>query len=186
MSVLVGFSTRKYNPLSALIRKITGAKASHAWLLYKDSFFHDTYMVMEATEWGVREINAEIFWDRNLVVSVHRPQVDMTEAVRSSGEVLGKIYDFWGLLGMPIVLAVYKWLNLKIRNPLQSPSGLFCSELVMSLMKKAGHPGTEEVGPSETSPDMEMRFFTERRVPSVYLPKSPGECFKELVINNSP
>jgi hypothetical protein len=180
MTVLIGFSTRKYNPVSALVRWITGAKASHAWVMYPDQFFHDRLMVMEATEWGVREISADIFWKRNVVVAVFKPEVDMTEAVRMSGPLLGELYDFLGLIGMPIVIAAAKWLHKKITNPLESPSGLFCSELVMKLMKIAQHPGTESLSPSESSPDLEMRFLTERKVKSVMLPKSAQECYQAL------
>jgi hypothetical protein len=181
MSVLIGFSTRKYNPISMAIRAISGAKSSHTWLMYPDSFFHGRYMIMEASEWGIREIDAEVFWQRNQILAVYKPEVDMTEAVRSSGEVLGKIYDFLGLLGMPLVLAVAKWFHKRITNPFQSPSGLFCSELVMQMMKKANHPGTENLGPSETSPDFEMKFLSYRKAPMIANPKSPAETYKTLV-----
>lgn len=178
--VLIGFSTRKSNPLSMLIRKVTKSKCSHAWLMYRDSFFNDRYMVLEATEWGVRVIDAEIFWSRNLVVAVFLPQVDLTDAVRNSGKIIGQLYDFFGLFGMAFVVMAAKWLKKKIANPLQSPRGLFCSELVMEKMKESNYPGTEKIDSSTISPDEEMRLLSKEGDFRVDFPQTPSECFTKL------
>ena len=180
MNVLIGFSTRKYNPLSFIVRKITGASCSHAFLMFKNSFYHDKIMIMEATEFGIREVDANWFFKRNLVVSVVQPKVEMIEVIRNSGPILGGMYDFLGLLGMPLVIAVAKWAHKKIKNPLQSPSGLFCSELVMKKMKEAKHPYTEDIGPSEISPEQIKVLTLNQGCLELQMPSSPKICFEKL------
>ena len=172
MGVYIGFSTRKFNPLFMLIRKITGAKCSHAWLLVEEEFF-GIPMVMEATEWGVRIIDAKLFWERNQIVAVVKPKVDLTDATRKHGSVLGELYDFTGLLGAGIVAIAYRWLKRKVRNPIASPHALFCSEMVMQVMKKSSYPGTEDMVPSETSPNDELTFLESTGHSVTWTPPTP-------------
>jgi hypothetical protein len=176
MSVVIGFSTRPANPLSMLIRKMTGAKCSHAWLLVNEDFFGRP-MVMEATEWGVRLVDADIFWKRNKVVRIYKPNVDLLPAVRTSGDVIGGIYDFWGLLGMGFVTVIARWLHKKITNPLQSPHSLFCSELIMQILRKGKHPNAEMFDPGTTSPQMIYVFLADQKSACIDNPEKPGICF---------
>ena len=173
---MVGFSTRKYNPVSALVRFFTGAKCSHAWILVPDTFF-GIPLVLEATEVGVRLIDATLFWKRNTIVRVYKPAIDLTDAVRTSGDVLGDIYDFWGLLGMGVVTLAARWLHKKITNPLQNPHSLFCSELIMQIMRKAKLPHAEEFDPGTTSPQMIYAFLADQKSACIDNPEKPSICF---------
>lgn len=179
MTVMIGFSTRKYNPLSALIRKVTKSSASHAWMLYYDPFFSRP-MVFEATEWGIRVIDAGLFWERNKVVSVFNPKVNLTKAVKASGNLLGGLYDFFGLFGMAFVLAWARWFHRKIRNPLENPRGMFCSELVVAKMEESKYPGMTEM-PSTVSPMALMEFLDRNGDRLIDFPASPDDCFRSLV-----
>lgn len=181
---LIGFSTRKYNPLSALIRKMTKAKCSHAWLMYHDPFFSRP-MVMEATEWGVRIIDAEIFYKRNQIVEVYIPSVDLTPAIQLSGDVIGELYDFAGLIGMSLVMAAMAWFKKKIRNPLQNPHGLFCSELVALKMEQSFYPKFNK-DPSTLSPEFIRKFLSlEKDAKCLERGLTPAQCISMSTKKNA-
>lgn len=176
MTALIGFSTRPANPLSAFIRWVTGAQCSHAWLLINESYF-GIPMVMEATEWGIRVIDASIFWKRNKVVCVFKPKVDLTDSVKSSGKLLGGMYDFAGLFGEGLVQLAARWLKRTVKNPLASSSAMFCSEMVVTLMKQSAYPGMESMAADSISPE-ELRQFLEKELDlCIHLPDSAAKCF---------
>jgi len=179
VSVVVGFSTRPLNPLSWLIRRVTGAKCSHAWLMFREPFF-DRLMVVEATEWGVRMIDAEIFWRRNKIIRVYSIKQDLTGTVQKSGNLLGDLYDFSGLVGMGFVAAAAKWMHRKVKNPLQVRGSLFCSEFVVQVLKQAGYPNTADLDPSATSPQQVYQFLAAQLEPSVDGPVSPQACSRAI------
>jgi hypothetical protein len=149
--IKVGFSTRKNNPLSALLRWITHSKASHTWLLISHEFF-GLDMVMEATETGFRVIPFDNFKaEGNEVVVVVETGHDLTEGVRYATRWLGESYDFGGLLGASVVL-LGRWLKHKWRNPINDPHAMFCSEAVCRVLQIAHYPGTDTLEPSEVTP----------------------------------
>ena len=65
---------------------------------------------------------------------------------------LGKRYDYVGLVSAFFVM-VARWLRRKIRNPLQDPRGLFCSEAVAHVLQQSRYPGAENLDPSATTPE---------------------------------
>lgn len=146
----IGFSTARGNPFSFLIRKISGSKASHAWLMLRvEPFGHE--FVFEATEWGVRLMPWGTFRRQNRIVAVFEPQVPLDAAMPKAGAHLGAYYDFPGLVGMAFVI-LGRWFKRKWRNPFNSAKAMWCSELVAKVLKWADHPGVEKLSPTRTSP----------------------------------
>ena len=150
---IIGFSTPNYfNPISALIRWITKSKVSHAWFMYHDTDF-DLDMVMEAHELGFRLIPFEKFKLHNKVVDTVTPDVNLDPGLKLLAHSLGDIYDYWGLLGMGVVLLGH-WFKRKWKNPLQSPKHMFCSEAVVTALQACGSKKAESLTPGSTSPQM--------------------------------
>jgi hypothetical protein len=148
---VVGFSTpKRWNFLSWAIRRITGSKASHAWLLVDDPVFR-LRMVMESHTTGFRLVPLTEFAKTNEVVALAVPQVDLSDGVAEAGAWLGSRYDFTGLLGMCVVLAG-RWLHQKWKNPVQSARSMFCSEAVVRVLQAARYPHADAIDPDDTSP----------------------------------
>ena len=60
----IGFSTARHNPISWIIRTMTGSRASHAWFQLNVQPFEQE-MVFEASEWGVRLVPYSRFVQHN-------------------------------------------------------------------------------------------------------------------------
>lgn len=161
--VVIGFSTpTRFNVLSWAIRKITGSRASHAWLGVVDPLFR-LEMVMEAHTTGMRLVPRALFATTNRVVAVARPQGDFSAALAGAGKCLGEKYDLGGLFGMAFVL-VARWLRLKARNPFNDTNALFCSEAVVQVLKAARYPGSERLEPECTSPEDLLEFLQDNAI----------------------
>jgi hypothetical protein len=155
---LIGFSTPKsWNPISALIRWLTGSETSHVWLRYYDDDFQRD-MVLDAHETGCRLIPYDAFQKRNQVVAVVRPRVSLVEGIRFMGAHLATPYNFGGLIGMGVVL-LGRWLRRKWRNPAQDAQGMFCSESVVHILQASSYPGAGMFVASETAPQDLLHFF---------------------------
>ena len=163
MTTRVGFSTPKYfNPVSWLVRKLTGSRASHAFFVYHDSDF-DMDMVMEAHELGFRLTPFEHFQKHNSVVKLVVPQNPIDLGLRIvAHRYLGTMYDYAGLIGMSVVM-IGRWLKRKWSNPFRGSKSVYCSESVILAMKKS--PGYEKLDlDSDSSPQDLLNYFekTER------------------------
>lgn len=156
--IRVGFSTQQKNVFSRVIRWITGSKASHAWILFDDTFF-GLNMVMEATETGFRLIPYENFKaEGNDVVAVVEPPYPLDDGVHQAARWLGEKYDFAGLFGSIFVM-FGRWLRRKWRNPFAGARSMFCSEAVVRVMQAARFPGSEAFDPEATTPQDLLDFF---------------------------
>jgi len=155
----IGFSTpRKFNPASAVVRWFTQSKASHAFFIYFDHDWH-LDMVLEAHEVGFRLIPYERFQQRNRIVAVYTPMLDINVGTaRVVKEFLGRAYDFGGLFGMSIVM-LGRWLRRKWRNPWDSSKAAFCSEACVLALKYSDYPKAEHLTPHEMGPQDLMDFL---------------------------
>lgn len=153
--VHLGFSTpRRFNPVSWLVRKLTGSTASHAWFLYYDQDFQMD-MVMEAHELGFRLLPFSRFERENKVVAVFSPTCDFNLGLKWAATWLGTAYDFTGLLGMAWVL-IWRKLGKRVRNPLQRSHAMFCSEIATKALAKSGCEWAKRLRPSTVSPQQLM------------------------------
>lgn len=157
--VFVGFSTpRLWNPLSALIRVMSGSPFSHAWLLVEDPTFQ-LRLVMEAHTTGFRLISLARFVKDNKVLELVVPAQSLEKGLPQTGEWLGDDYDVRGLFS--IFLATLKQLitHKKIGRRRHASKGLFCSEAVVRSMKAANYPGANKLGNETTSPSALFDFL---------------------------
>lgn len=156
--VSIGFSTpKKFNPISWLVRKLTGSRASHAWFLYFDADF-DMWMVMEAHELGFRLIPYKRFTDKNTVVGVYHTKSALGDGLKWAAKWLGTAYDFTGLIGMSIVL-LGRIFKKRWSNPLQNSLAMFCSEMAVTVLQSSGVAWAKQVDSHGTSPQDLLDLF---------------------------
>lgn len=158
-NVRVGFSTpKRFNPISWLVRKVTGSRCSHAWFLYYSDTF-DMEMVAEAHELGFRLQPYERFLEDNIVVAVITPKFPIDNGLKCVvREYLTTGYNWGGLLGMAIV-ALGRKLKKRWNNPLRSPKHVFCSEAVYRAMKwSKGYESIDE-DPESVDPEELMKHL---------------------------
>lgn len=175
----VGFSTsRTYNPISAIIRAVTKSPASHCYFVYYDSTL-ECELVMEA-HWTFQLVPYDRWLKENKPVAEYRTEhQSFTRALRSTKEYLGTAYDVTGLLGMAWVLAIAHWFKKKVRNPLQNPKALFCSEAVTKALREEKSPIVKHLpAASSVSPAMLFAAFKKAEATSpkeiqLYTPPVP-------------
>jgi hypothetical protein len=152
--IRIGFSTSGAW-IAKVIRWFTSSSVSHVFLLFS---FAGREWVVEAGWNGVVIIPWSKFLRQNQVVKL----IDIPDAYNlnlgDTLDMVGEPYDYRGLLGMTLVL-VGRWLKRKWKNPTQSGRALFCSEMTVILLQKAGYPGAETLDPRETSPDDILRLL---------------------------
>lgn len=151
MNCSVGFSKDGSLP-SRLIRWLTGAPCSHAFLIV-DLQDLGQPEVWEASAFGIRTISLRRFTEANAIVARFDFGSALAPGVRAAVDELGEFYDFGGLLGMALVL-VGRWLHKKWHNPLHRSGSLFCSEMVTQVLQASGQGGERVAAlvPETTSP----------------------------------
>jgi hypothetical protein len=160
VSVQIGFSYKKGNILSWLIRKVSGSTCSHAWLLIDDPYF-GTPVVLQASLEGFTLDTYTRFQASNTVVAVLVPAIPLDGALHTAWPALGTPYDYLGLLGMSWVM-LGRALRRNWKNPLSSSGQMFCSEAVVEkLLIPAGYPGVASLGlPQDVSPQALLAFLS--------------------------
>jgi hypothetical protein len=153
----VGFSTTN-TLLSRIIRRFTGSRVSHAFLVYQDVDF-DREMIMEAAGAGFRIVPLDRFRRHNRVVAIFTPRHPIDEGLRAAVDWLGESYDAGGLVGMALLLAG-RWLKVRLRrrNFLARSRALFCSEAVARACRASRYPGFD-LDPETTTPQDLFAFF---------------------------
>ena len=169
--VFIGFSTsRRWNPLSALIRAMMKSQVSHVWMLVEDPLFK-LRLVLEAHTTGFRLISLAEFVKDNKVLALVQPADPrrLEEGLPEAGGWLGDEYDVLGLFGIFLV-TVGKWFTRKKgKNSFTSSRSLFCSEAVVRVLKAVDYPGTAKFGNETTTPQQLLTFF-EKEQGAVIIP----------------
>ena len=160
MTTRVGFSTPKhFNPVSWAVRKFSGSRASHAFLVYHDIDF-DMQMVMEAHELGFRLTPLDHFTKHNQIVKLVVPKNNIDAGVKHIAQrYLGTMYAYAGLIGMFIVM-LGRWLHRKWKDPFRSSKNVFCSQSVILAMQQS--PGYEKLDLDQYSSPQDLLDFFEK------------------------
>jgi hypothetical protein len=141
------FSTTNHL-LSRAIRWLTSSQVSHCSI---HAEMAGVPVVIEATIGGVRIIPLSKWATGNTVVGSFEPRLDMISGLAHAVEHVGDRYDYVGLLGyIPVLLA--RWLRLRCRNPLASPSAMVCAELILHLDHGGNVPEWRGLDPEATTP----------------------------------
>lgn len=160
MNTRIGFSTPKsFNPVSWLVRKVSGSVASHAFFIYFDQDW-GADMVLEAHELGFRLIPFAHFEKKNEIVATFKPRSPIEAGLQHVAlEYLGTAYDYGGLFGGAFLL-LGRWLKRKWHNPLENARHVFCSEAVVIALQKSAYLGASELEARDTTPQDLLEFFT--------------------------
>lgn len=134
--VHMGFST-KSGWLSRGIRRVTGSRASHCFIVYPCELFGQE-MVLEASANGFRLISWRR-WDRmNKLIALYRlnlPEGELRTGLRRLSNRLGDAFDRLSLLGF----LLQRLFRLQ-RVPFNSRAKLVCSEAVALFLHWCGLP----------------------------------------------
>lgn len=156
----IGFSTGRASLISWAIRKMTGSKVSHAFLLFDDVTLGDRFL-MEADRGGFQTQRLKLFLKSNVLV-VEVPVDISVESVRAADRWIGEGYDYLGLVGEAIV-KIAAWFGRKIESPLADPRSMFCSEAMVRLLQEAQYPGAAGLIGRDTSPQDLLSFLLKDR-----------------------
>lgn len=110
-------------------------------------------VIVHATVGGV-QVDFRRKWAKgNTIVGEFRPKVEVSQGVQHTLSLLGSKYDYVGLLGYLLVVFWWRWFGRKIKNPIVSPTGLVCSELLVHLSHDGSIiPEWAEMDPERTTP----------------------------------
>jgi hypothetical protein len=147
--VSAGFSKDNSAP-SRIIRDVTGAPCSHAFLILDVAEFGQE-VVWEASAFGLRQITLARFLAANTLVDRVSFGTALQPGIRWAIDELGDRYSFLKLFGMGVVYAG-RALKKKWDNPAHSAHSMFCSELVTTVLQKSGVPAVVGLVPEDTSP----------------------------------
>lgn len=152
LNTRIGFSRAKglWGLVSRAIMFFTKAKASHTWLMYYSTELKRD-MVLDAHQTGFRAVSYALFKEKNHIIEVYEPRVNIDAAVPKAAEWLGTPYDFQGLFG-GLVVKVGQWLKRKWRNPARSVNVVYCSESVIRGCAEVPYPGMEVLDPNDADP----------------------------------
>lgn len=153
-SLNICFSTTD-SLLSRWIRWFTGAPVSHAIITYRCASL-GKIMVMEASGTGFRMIPWARWERENTLKKRYRLVIEagvQVSALRQIADLLGAEYDTVGLFGfVPRFLEKLRLMKRgrRLRNVLDDPRKVFCSEAVAMFL---AHAGFEDFGaPGDWSP----------------------------------
>ncbi len=162
LNIRVGFSTSNAW-YSTLIRKVTKAKCSHAFLIMS-VLGQDLVFEEGVTGYSTRTLE-NMEKSGSTIVQVVVPKVDLTVGMTWSLARLGQRYDYAGLFGMAWVM-FWRALKKKVHNPLASNKAMFCSEEVTRVLQESGFPGSEKLDPPTTDPESLRLFLVNGSTPS--------------------
>jgi len=140
MSINVCFSTTD-GFFSRLIRWFTHSKVSHSIITFRDDTL-DRVFVMEANGRGFMLVPWSKWRTHNELVARYElstvPESQL-EALRELSNALGAEYDYVSILGF-----IWRRFMGRMKNPLDNPTKLVCSEAVAKFLYLAGLKGFDE------------------------------------------
>jgi len=151
-SIIVGFSTPKsgFQPFSWLIRLVTWAPMSHAYIRYYDNYTQ-RWVIFQASGLKVNLIGQTMFDSaEKIIAEFELPISDATKqrVVQDAIDKLGSPYGNMQIVGFACVMLM-RLFGRTISNPFASSSSFFCSELTDDELAQMGISG---LNPSCTSP----------------------------------
>lgn len=151
-NIIVGFSRPKawFEPFSWLIRLVTWAPMSHAYIRYYNSYAQ-RWIVYQASGLKVNFIGENAFNSaENIIAEFSLPISDAAQQklVQGAIDTLGSPYGIWQVVGFLWIILMRKF-GKTVSNPLYSASSFFCSELTSDDLEELGLSGLD---PSATSP----------------------------------
>lgn len=171
--VKVGFSTST-GWVSGIIRWATGSKISHTWILLDldNPIYGQKKWVLEAQITGYRLIPFEGYLVGNKLVGIVPLDHSVEQGLERAMGWLGGNYDVGGVVGDLAVeverklKSRWRWLHLKVRNPLHEARAMYCSEAITFVLQASNYPGADKLIGENTTPQDLYNFLTKGVVPS--------------------
>jgi hypothetical protein len=160
MATQIGFSSRKGNILSSVIRWFTRSKISHCWLLLDDP--QKGRVVLEAEYGPGIEETPWAWFPKDEVVALVTPAVPLEAGLEAAKAWMGEKYNVAGLFGMAWVM-VWRWLHVKVRNPFRNSHEMFCSVLLSRVLQLSNYPGMEGRDPQSMEPEDVYELVTGKK-----------------------
>lgn len=152
MKLTIGFG-RSTGLLGKLKWWILRDEATHTWLEYEGPELGRPIMI-EAGVLGVAMGLYSKYEKSSVVIARYRTRFDVPGGYASAVSWMGTKYDYLGLLGAILCLWVWRWFKVEIKNPLASPEGVICSELVVRADPTHVIPEWHGLDPERVSPQM--------------------------------
>jgi hypothetical protein len=152
--VFIGFSTTAIF-LSALIRDLSKAQYSHAWLCHGSQLWGGAWITQAdyptVHSWTFEKATAG--WSKLMVYEISPAFYgDVRSAMATSRRLFEERFDLPGLFFMAVVTLVKKWTRRRIGNWLAHPNQLFCSEFVEDVLKATALEPFTTWEPATSSP----------------------------------
>lgn len=157
--------------ISKAIRWFTRSKSSHCMIGLE---VHGTPMLLHCTAGGVQFDPRDKWFKGNVLVSEWQFKDDVgagEEGLRHAMSHLGENYDYLTLFGWGLVILLWRYLKVRAKNPLSSPTAMVCSEFAL-------HVGMKEEG-KQTIPEWEG-LDPEHTHCQDLLDRMPGSSFIEV------
>jgi len=134
-----------------LIRAITDTWFNHAFIVYQDEGFED-WVALDVLKDGPEVLPIERAMKRYQRIECWEYDGDLWEGVKKSKEDIGCGYDWLGLFTALFKLLLFKLLRIKLLRPVHWASKYMCFEWVLTIMKRAGVQGGENLDPAVVPP----------------------------------
>ncbi len=152
--IVLARSNSWYAPL---IRAVTDTWFNHVFVVYQDKGFEE-WMALDILEDGPVILPVDRAMKRYQRIECWEYKGDLWEGIRLSGGDLGGGYDWLGLFTSIIKLLLFKILRIKRLKPIHWASRYMCFEWVLTVMKRAGVPGGENLDPVIVPPAQFCNF----------------------------
>jgi hypothetical protein len=143
----IAFSApKKWTLLSWGIKKFTKSKVSHV-LIGTQVKGVDVYL--HCTGGGVKVSRQDNYLKTDNVLHEFPLTINDHVQDKALAHAWGHIddnYDYAGIFGFAWVIVAWQWLKRKVRNPVASPSSMWCSEFVLHLNLNDDHKYGEPNG----------------------------------------
>ena len=136
MKLRVGFSTTN-SLISKIIRWFTDAPVSHTYIRYYDEFLKDEYVVH--ADWvGIVILQGEHYNNHNSVIDEYEIEDErLLLSMRKSLKLLGRKYDYWGILNWAWVITFRRWAKMKMKNFVEDPKKMICVDFCIRILNGA-------------------------------------------------
>lgn len=148
--------------LGKIIRKLTGSKVNHTFLLYESNLWGGWWVAQIGPK-GVEKLPAEKVRGKYSLVECHEYQESLVDGVQACRGMIGEAYDFLGILGFLFKIIVWRLTGKKIKNPLHGKHEEFCSEFIATILKKSKVCTFETCDPASVDPGEVQRWILNNR-----------------------
>jgi hypothetical protein len=152
VKLTIGFGTSK-GWVAWLKHFLLRDEVTHVWLEYFTEDFGQE-VVIHASVGGVQLQPKTHLLKKYKVQSRWVTTVDVPGGYATAIEAIDTKYDYPALLFGVIMLYLYRWFRIEVKNIFASPDAVICSELVVMCDPTGKIPEWRDLDPERVSPQM--------------------------------